>query len=182
MPEREPVSAENCTWEYEGNELVPADPSLVIPWSEARDRLAASDGFYWFTTVRPSGQPHVRPALAVWVDGLVCSTTNASTRKGRNLAENPRCTVALARDGIDLVVEGTAAWVDDDALLQRIAEAYHSKYSWPVTVQDGAFDAPYGAPSAGPPPYRPYAVTPRVVYGLGTNDHFAPRSTRWRFQ
>jgi Pyridoxamine 5'-phosphate oxidase len=182
MPEREPVSAENCTSQYEDNQLQAADPGLVIPWSEARHRLEDNDGFYWFTTIRPSGQPHVRPVLAVWVDGVLCSTSNRSTRKGRNLSGSTRCTVAMARDGIDLVVEGTAGWVDDEALLQRIAEAYHSKYGWPVTIRGGAFDAPYGAPSAGPPPYHPYAVTPKVVYGFGTNEHFGPRSTRWRFE
>ncbi|MGH9244498.1 MAG: hypothetical protein ACRD29_09310 [Acidimicrobiales bacterium] len=48
-------------------------------------------------------------------------------------------------------------------------------------MRDGAFDAPYGAPTAGPPPYQPYAVTPTVIFGFGTNDKFAPLSTRWRF-
>lgn len=181
MSEREPLSAENCTAQYEDDELVPADRTVVIPWSEARDRLAAADTFYWVATVRPDGQPHVRPVLAVWIDGALYSTTNRGTRKARNLAGNPRCTVTLTTDGMDLVLEGTAAWVEDEATLQRVAEAYHSKYQWPVTLQDGAFDAPYGAPTAGPPPYQPYVVNPVVVYGLGTNEHFAPRSTRWRF-
>jgi nitroimidazol reductase NimA-like FMN-containing flavoprotein (pyridoxamine 5'-phosphate oxidase superfamily) len=180
MAEREPVSTENCTAQYEDNQLQPPDPGAVIPWGEARDRLAAADT-YWFATVRPGGQPHVRPVLAVWVDGVLYSTTSPDARKGRNLAGNPSCSVTVSTDGIDLVVEGTAARVDDDATLQQVAEAYHSKYRWPVTVKDGAFDAPYGAPSAGPPPYQPYAITPTVVYGFGTNDHFAPRATRWRF-
>jgi hypothetical protein len=51
----------------------------------------------------------------------------------------------------------------------------------PVNVSGGAFHAPYGAPTAGPPPYQPYAVVPDVVYGLGTNETYALRSTRWRF-
>jgi nitroimidazol reductase NimA-like FMN-containing flavoprotein (pyridoxamine 5'-phosphate oxidase superfamily) len=180
MPEREPVSTENCTSQYEEHQLQPADPDAVIPWSEGRDRLAASQT-YWFATGRPDGRPHIRPVLAVWVDGALYSTTNPGARKGRNLAANPSCAISVTTDGIDLVMDGTAAKVDDDATLQRVAEAYHSKYGWPVTVSEGAFDAPYGAPSAGPPPYQPYAITPTVVYGFGTNENFAPRSTRWRF-
>ena len=38
------------------------------------------------------------------------------------------------------------------------------------------------APTAGPPPYLPYAITPETVYGIGTDEEFATRSTRWRFQ
>lgn len=180
MAEREPVSAQNCTSQYDDHALLPADPAAVIPWAEARDRLAASD-FYWLATVAPDGHPHVRPVLAVWVDGALYSTTNPDTPKGRSLAAHPPCAVTTSTDGIDLVVEGVAARVLDDAALHRVAEAYRVKYDWPVTVRDGAFDAPYGAPSAGPPPYQPYAVTPTVVFGLGTNENFAPRSTRWRF-
>lgn len=60
--------------------------------------------------------------------------------------------------------------------------AYESKYGWPVTVtEEGLFDAPYGAPTAGPPPYRPYAITPSVVYAFGTSDNLGIRSTRFTF-
>jgi hypothetical protein len=123
----------------------------------------------------------VRPVLAVWLDGLLCSTTGPATRKGRNLAADPRCAFTATTDGLDLVVEGFAAPIDDPAFLERIAEAYRTKYGWPVTVSGDALTAPYGAPSAGPPPYRPYAVVPAVVFALGTDERFAPRSTRWRF-
>jgi nitroimidazol reductase NimA-like FMN-containing flavoprotein (pyridoxamine 5'-phosphate oxidase superfamily) len=180
MSDREPVAAENITAQYEDNRLQPADPGAVVPWEEARDRLAASDT-YWLASVHPGGRPHVRPVLAVWVEGVLYSTSSPGARKARNLAENARCAVTASTDGIDLVIEGTASRVDDEATLQRVAEAYHSKYGWPVTVRDGAFDAPYAAPTAGPPPYQPYAVTPTVVLGLGTDGRFAPRSTRWRF-
>jgi hypothetical protein len=56
-------------------------------------------------------------------------------------------------DGLDLVVEGTMAKVTDQAWLHRVAEAYETKYGWPVSVRDGAFHAD-GAPTAGPPPMR----------------------------
>ena len=62
-----------------------------------------------------------------------------------------------------------------------MADAYRSKYGWPVEIRDGAFDAPYGAPTAGPPPYVVYEVTPVQVFGFGTSDALGPRTTRWRF-
>jgi hypothetical protein len=43
------------------------------------------------------------------------------------------------------------------------------------------FDAPYGAPTAGPPPYRLYEITPSVVYAFGTSGDLGVQSTRFRF-
>jgi hypothetical protein len=123
----------------------------------------------------------VRPVLSVWVDGAFHSTTNATARKGRNLDRDRRCTLSASVDGIDVVLEGVAAWVRDPAALQRVADAYHEKYQWPAEVRGEAFDAPYGAPTAGPPPYAVYRIEPTTAYLFGTNDELAPRTTRWRF-
>lgn len=181
MTEREPVSTENCTLQYEDGRLQPRGQGGVIDWAEGRERIAASVG-YWVATVGSGGGPHVRPVFGVWLDGAWCSTSNPDTRKARNLDARPAMSISASTDGLDLVIEGTAAWVDDEDLLARIAAAYQDKYGWPLTLRDdGAFDAPYGAPAAGPPPYRPYAVAPTVVFGLGTDESHAPRSTRWRF-
>jgi hypothetical protein len=88
---------------------------------------------------------------------------------------------SVGSEGLDLVLEGEVARVHDHARLERVAEVYASKYGWPVTVRDGAFHAE-GAPTAGPPPYEVYMVTSVVVFGSGTDDTFASRSPRWRFQ
>ena len=132
-------------------------------------------------TVHPKGRAHVRPVLTVWVDRGLHTTTNPAARKGRNIAADPRCAVSVSTEGLDVVVEGTAARVTDEAGLRRVADAYGTKYEWPVTIEDGAFDAPYGAPTAGPPPYLVYRVTPSMVFGFGTDEKLGPRSTRWRF-
>ena len=60
-----------------------------------------------------------------------------------------------------------------------MADAYHAKYGWPATVAGDAFDAPYGAHRRVPP--CRCEVRPTTVYGLGTDEDQAPRSTRWRF-
>lgn len=40
---------------------------------------------------------------------------------------------------------------------------------------------PYGAPTAGHPPYRVYELTPAVAYAFGTGSNLEERSTRYRF-
>jgi Pyridoxamine 5'-phosphate oxidase len=151
-----------------------------LPWEEARARIDAAR-FYFLTTLHPSGRPHTRPVLAVWAGGVLCTTSTRTAQKGRNLRANPRCSVAIMADDMHIVLEGAALPVKGDAMLGRVAEAYRSKYNWPVTVVGGRFDAPYAAPAAGPPPYQPYEITPTVVYGWGTNDVIGPRHTRWSF-
>ena len=37
-------------------------------------------------------------------------------------------------------------------------------------------------PTAGPPPYEVFEITPTVVFGFGTDEVHAPRSTRWSFE
>ena len=160
-------------------ELLPSSVRHATPtsWGEARRRLAEGTWF-WLATVRPDGRPHVVPVLAVWLEGALYFVANQATRKTRNLATNAHCVVAVATDDAHLVVEGQAAKVRDAAKLQRVADAYASKYDWHVTVRDGAFWAD-GAPTAGPPPFDVYEVTPTTVFGFGTDEAFSP--TRWRF-
>ena len=170
MADKDPWSAEPLA----------TDHALVIPWSQARTRFSEAR-FYWLATTRPDGAPHVRPVLAVWVDDALHSTTNPTARKARNLAHDARYAITVRDESLDLVAEGLAVRVTDDAKLQRVADAYRSKYEWPVTVHTGAFDAPYGAPTAGPPPYEVYELTFSTVFGFGTDEAFAPRTTRWQF-
>jgi hypothetical protein len=63
--------------------------------------------------------------------------------------------------------------------LHRVADAYVSKYGWPVTVRDGAFYGD-GAPTAGRPPYVVYEVIPTKAFGFPTEEEtLSP--TRWGF-
>jgi hypothetical protein len=101
-----------------------------------------------------------RPVLAVWLADKVYSTTSPGARKGRNLEHWPECSLAARAPAIDIVIEGVTSWVDDRGLLEQIAAAYDSKYGWPVSItNDNMFEAPYGAPTAGPPPYRSAALS-----------------------
>jgi hypothetical protein len=152
-----------------------------LPWQEVRQRFSA-EGSYWLATTGAAERPQARPVLAVWLRDKVYSTTSPAAAKGRNLRLRPDCSLAARTTAIDIVLEGPMSWVSDRRVAEDVAAAYDEKYSWPVTItEDNMFDAPYGAPTAGPPPYRIYEIAPRFVYAFGTSDDLGARSTRFRF-
>lgn len=151
-----------------------------IPWSRALEQLEAGPaGTFWLATTRPDGRPHVAGIGAVWLDEKIYFVTGAGTRKGRNLAENPNCVFSVSLKGLDLVIEGPAIKVTDETTLRRLAKLYVDQ-GWPATVSDGAFTAPYSAPSAGPPPWDLYGVTPTTAFGVASDEPTG--ATRWRFE
>jgi nitroimidazol reductase NimA-like FMN-containing flavoprotein (pyridoxamine 5'-phosphate oxidase superfamily) len=156
--------------------LLPDDPTTT-PWREARRHLAEAFT-YWLATVGPKGRPHVRPLLAVWVESSLHFVAGPDSRKARNLVGDRTCSVATQHDDLDLVIEGKAIKVSDPARLRAVADAYDSKYDWPVEIREGAFYAD-GAPTAGPPPYEVYQVVPTRVFGFGHAE--AVGFTRWSF-
>lgn len=149
----------------------------AVPWPEAEAALAVAP-LYWITTVRPEGRPHVTPLVAVWHDGALHFTTGADERKGRNLAANPAVALTtgtnVLHSGIDLVVEGDAVRVTDDAALHAVATAFLAKYGeeWRFTVTDGQFE--HGAGRA-----VVYRVAPATAFAFGKDPY---SQTRYRFQ
>jgi hypothetical protein len=81
-------------------------------------------------------------------------------------------------EGLDLAIEGSAAITRDEPTLERLCALYNQQ-GWEPTVKDGAFTAPYSAPSAGPPPWDLYAMTPVTMFGVATAE--PDGATRWRF-
>jgi nitroimidazol reductase NimA-like FMN-containing flavoprotein (pyridoxamine 5'-phosphate oxidase superfamily) len=179
MAERTPTSTKNLD----------GYGSPPLEWDRARERLeeewrlqgTGDEGWghtHWLATARPDGRPHVMPVGAVWLDGKFYFTSGAATRKAKNIARDPRCVITLAGRGLDLVVEGTAAKVSDEATLQRLARTYAAN-GWEPTVRDGTFHADFSAPSAGPPPWDLYEFTPTTIFGVATAEPNG--ATRWRF-
>lgn len=154
--------------------------SPPIPWSRVEQQLDQGDKHltYWLATTGPGGSPHLAGVGAKWSDGKVYFVSGAGTRKSRDVAANPRCALSACLPDIDLVVEGTAVKVTDPATLERLAKAYVAS-GWPADVRDGAFVAPYSAPSAGPPPWNLYEVTVDSATGVATAEPLG--ATRWRF-
>src|SRR5918999_4225133 len=110
-------------------ETISSDGGQPRQWAEARMQLARAST-YWLATVHRQGRPHLVPVLAVRVDGTLHFAASDTTRKAKNLATDPRCAVAVAGESLDLMVEGDAVKVHEEATLRRVAEKYASKYEW----------------------------------------------------
>ncbi len=156
------------------------DPAL--PWSRPRDLLAASTPKpttpFFLGTSRPDGRPHAAGIGALWLDGDLYFTSGPGTRKARNLAANPACTISVRLEDIDLVLEGEATRVTDRPTLEQVAGLY-AEGGWPAVVEGDALTAPYSAPSAGPPPWYLYRFTLHTAVGVATAEPNG--ATRWRF-
>ena len=134
----------------------------------------------WLATINRDGSPHVTGIGAVWVDGTFWFETGEGTRKGRNLARDPRCTLSVATHGFDLVVEGVAEKVTDPDTVAALAARWAAD-GWPARVDDSgtAITAEFSAPSAGPPPWHVYRLAPHRATALATVEPGG--ATRWSF-
>ncbi len=134
----------------------------------------------WLATINRDGSPHVTGVGALWYDGTFWFETGDATRKARNLARDPRCTVSVAADEFDLVVEGEAHKVTDAPTVAAMAARWAAE-GWPARVDETglALTAEFSAPSAGPPPWYVYRLTPHTATALGTTDPGG--ATRWGF-
>jgi PPOX class probable F420-dependent enzyme len=152
-----------------GYGILPADQgSGLMPWAEAERRLSLSHD-YWLATVRPDGRPHVMPVWGLWLDRQVWFSTSRGSRKGRDLAADPRCTVTTDDARNPVVVDGAAERVLDAERIAAFVDAVNAKYDASVTVdfQD-------------PEVNGTYAVRPATVIAL-TDGDFPGGPTRWRF-
>jgi PPOX class probable F420-dependent enzyme len=162
-----------------------------LQWSAVEERLdagvpqAPGDGgpnrhTCWLSTINPDGSPHVNGIGALWVEGTFWFETGRNTRKARNLARDPRCSLSVATDMFDLSVDATAALVDDPDTVARMAAHWHSG-GWPARVDETGLTltAEYSAPSAGPPPWHVYRLELRAATAVGTVEPGG--ATRWRF-
>ena len=145
-------------------------------WDETLHALEQAE-LFWVTTVRPDGRPHITPLLALWLDDALYFCTGPEEQKAKNIASNPHCILMTGRnalhEGMDLVVEGDATKLSDDAELQRIADAYVSKYGseWRFEVRDGAFHHDPGEAWV-------FEVSPVTAYAFAKGEY---SHTRFRF-
>ena len=133
----------------------------------------------WLATINPDGTPHVTGIGALWVDDAIWFETGDRTRKARNLARDPRCTLSVALREYDLVVEGHATRVTDPPVVADLAQRWAAD-GWPCRVDESgvALTAEFSAPSAGPPPWSVYRITPGSATALATIEPGG--ATRWQ--
>lgn len=134
----------------------------------------------WLATINTDGSPHVTGIGAIWADGAFFFETGETSRKGRNLVRDPRCSLTVAAHEFDLVVEGRATKVTDAAIVADLAQRWAAE-GWPARVAESgtAITAEYSAPSAGPPPWAVYQLTPHRATAVATVGPGG--ATRWDF-
>jgi pyridoxamine 5'-phosphate oxidase-like protein len=165
--------------------------SPLLDWAKIESRLAEgvtqapetggpNRHTCWLATINRDGSPHLTGVGAIWVDGAFWFETGETSRKGRNLASDPRCTLSVATHEFDLVVEGEARKITDPPIVADMAARWAAE-GWPCRVDDTgtALTAEYSAPSAGPPPWFVYRLTARTATALGTVDPGG--ATKWDF-
>jgi hypothetical protein len=133
----------------------------------------------WLCTVNEDGSPHLAAVGAIWVDGSFWFQTG-STRKARNVARDPRCSLATSILGADVVVEGDAVRVSDPATVRRVAQAW-ADTGWPAEPDESGtgITAPFNAPAQGSPPWHVYRIEPRSATVVLTEEPGG--LTRFRF-
>ena len=158
----------------------------LVEWSHIEARLAEGVSqapetggpnrhTCWLATINADGSPHVTAVGALWYDGTFWFETGKGTRKARNLAHDPRCTLSVATDVFDLVVEGAAREVTDPAIVAEMASRWAAA-GWPCRCRR---ERPGAHRRVQCPVGRPAAVV-RVSTHSARRDRACNRRIRWR--
>ncbi len=155
-----------------------SDPDAEATSWERTEQTLAEAQLFWISTVRRDGRPHVTPLVAVWHDGALHFTTGPKEQKAINLTANPRVALTTGcngwEDGLDVVLEGEAERVTDQATLAELSRAWAKKWdgSWKFEPAEGGLRHPNGGVA------DVFAVRPSKVlaFGKGRFSH-----TRHRF-
>lgn len=130
---------------------------------------------YWVSTAGLDGRPHAAPVWGIWLDDTFYFGTSATSRKGKNLAENPRIIVHLESGDDVIILEGAVERVTDSAEFGRMGEAFAAKYA------DGETGEPYRIDEV-PDDLNAvfYALRPATAQAW-LEAAFLTSANRWRF-
>jgi hypothetical protein len=149
---------------------VPDDREGLLDWPWVVERMTSATT-YWISTLRPDGRPHMMPTWGAWLLDRLWLEGGLRTRRARNLAHQPACTVSTQRADDVVIVEGRAVRVGEPgpALQEALLEGY-AKYS----ASHGYVADPENWRSGGL-----WFVEPRVVFAWSS---FPVDCTRWTFE
>ena len=105
------------------------------------------------------------PVWGLWFDEAFYFSTDPSSRKGRNLAANPRLVVHLESGDDVVILEGTAERLNGESVPPGFADAYEAKYGIRFDPSDEAFGV--------------YLLRTSVTFAWRERD-FPKSATRWR--
>jgi hypothetical protein len=113
-----------------------ADGLPPVEWDAVLEKLDAGSApapdahnarTKWLATINEDGSPHVTAVGALWLDGAFWFQTGPGTRKGRNVARDPRCSMSLSIRDADLVIGGDATPVPAPAAQRGVAHTVSSE-------------------------------------------------------
>jgi PPOX class probable F420-dependent enzyme len=148
--------------------LPPEEGSGLLPWSWALEQFRASRNF-WLATASADGTPHVLPVWAVWHDDALWFSCGGGSRKRRNLAAQPLCSLATEDPEQPVMLQGEAEIVTEPERMAAFLAATNAKY-----------EVAYELDFLNPAENATVRVSPRTVIGLRSAD-FGGSPTRWRF-
>ena len=153
-----------------GYGIVPAgDGNGLLSWAWAEEKLLRSHDF-WLATVSADDVPHLMPVWAVLLEGQLWFSSSNGSRKARNLAVRPRCSLATDNPLEPVVVMGDARRVTDSDALAGMLEAENAKYG-----------TNYGMDMVDPASNSVFALRPERVFALDSGD-FTGSPTRFTFR
>jgi uncharacterized pyridoxamine 5'-phosphate oxidase family protein len=149
---------------------LPKNKKGLLPWNWAEDRLKKSKQ-YWIATTRPDGRPHVMVVWALWMDGVLYFSTGKESRKAKNLASNPNCTMCSENAAEAVILEGIVETERNVERIREFVKLYEKKYKWKlgemgenmIALKDPVF-----------------YLKPKVAFGFWEKN-FGPTATRWLF-
>jgi nitroimidazol reductase NimA-like FMN-containing flavoprotein (pyridoxamine 5'-phosphate oxidase superfamily) len=157
-----------------------SDPAATAAgWAETRGVLEEAE-LFWLSTVRADGKPHVTPVVAAWAEESIWFCTGADEQKFANLSANSQVVLTTGCNrwdgGLDVVVEGEAVRVTDDAVLARAAQAFTVKWDgrWRWTARGGCFRDLDGGGEA-----LVFSVRPAKVFAHAKGDPFGATTHRF---
>lgn len=141
----------------------------LLPFSHATERLERARN-YWLATAGLDGRPHCMPVWGIWIDDRFVFSTGPTTKKARNLAENPDAVLHLESGAQVVVLECRGREVTEPDALEAFRIAYNAKYNWDFTPEQL---------SAG----GVYELRPTKAFAwCGDHDEeFSGTATRWTF-
>ena len=113
---------------------------------------------------RRGREPNAAPVWGVWADGAVRFSTNPRSRKGLNLARDPRVVIHLDSGDDVVILHGE---VEPYELEDSIADAYEAKYD-------------YRPETPGAQGEAWYRLRPRIAHAWRERD-FPRTATRFTF-
>ncbi|MBN6035030.1 pyridoxamine 5'-phosphate oxidase family protein [Amycolatopsis sp. 195334CR] len=87
----------------------------------------------WLSTLRPDGSPHLTPVWFVVLDETWWVCASERSVKARNIAADPRVSIALEHGDHPVVAEGSAK-IHIRPFPGAVVDAFQAKYGWDITT------------------------------------------------